>query len=209
MEEEQTQQTKEEIYSCIKCNFPLSSSLSVRTSKNNYLDILQNLKVILDTNNSKCIFIHDKNIINNAIGNKYCFYIDFEKEKILCHNDHEVVGYIQTIKDDDFSGAEIIFGYLYLKNIEIIEVDFQLKKEIPVYSQEEYTVLAKLKQLRYYVKQLTPTLKNSMELIKEERRNIFECDDKFEKYKLNSVINKCKEIKNHTNHDEKDNKKDK
>ena len=58
-----------------------------------------------------------------------------------------------------------------------------------MFSREQYTVLAKLKQLRYYVKQLTPTLKASMGLIKEERNNIFNCKDNFEKYKLNLVLN--------------------
>ena len=77
-----------------------------------------------------------------------------------------------------------------MKKIEIAEVGFKLSKEIPFYSQEQYTVLAQLKQLRYYVKQLSPLLRNSIEHIKEEQKSIFEIEDKFEKSKLNKVLNK-------------------
>ena len=82
---------------------------------------------------------------------------------IQLHNNTDRTIYI------DLVNQKLTFGYLNTKNIEITKVGFKLKKEIPVYSQEQYTVLAKLKQLRYYVKQLTPTLKASMDLIKEER----------------------------------------
>jgi Na+/phosphate symporter len=86
-------------------------------------------------------------------------------------------------------------GFFDKNKIEINEIGFSnKKKEILVISQTQYTVLAKLKQLRYYVKQLTPTLKESMEFIKKEKKNIDECDDKFEKYKLNLVYNKLNKI---------------
>ena len=210
-ETEQPQPTKEEIYSCIKCHYPLSSSLSVKTTKDNYDVILENIKEDFHNSNSKCIFIVEKALINKLIGKKYCFEIDLEKEKIICKNDKEVVGFVKTINDEELFGTELVFGYLNIKKIEITEVGFKLKKEIPVYSQEQYTVLAKLKQLRYYVKQLTPTLKNSMELVKDERKNIFVCEDKFDKYKLNLIINKSKEIKQNINNDNNndEDKKDK
>ena len=168
MESEQPQSTTEEIYSCIKCHYPLSSSLSVKATKNNWEFILENMKedINKNNNNNKCIFIAQKNSINKEIGKKFCFDIDFEKEKIICQNDKEVVGFITIINDEDLLGTELVFGYLNLKKIEVTEVSFKLKEEIPVFSQEQYTILAKLKQLIYYVKQLTPTLKSSMELVK-------------------------------------------
>jgi len=208
MESEQPQSTTEEIYSCIKCHYPLSSSLSVKATKNNWEFILENMKedINKNNNNNKCIFIAQKNSINKEIGKKFCFDIDFEKEKIICQNDKEVVGFITIINDEDLLGTELVFGYLNLKKIEVTEVSFKLKEEIPVFSQEQYTILAKLKQLRYYVKQLTPTLKSSMELVKDERKNIFICQDKLDNYKLSYVINKSKEIQQNIN---KDDKKDK
>ena len=208
MESEQPQSTTEEIYSCIKCHYPLSSSLSVKATKNNWEFILENMKedINKNNNNNKCIFIAQKNSINKAIGKKFCFDIDFEKEKIICQNDKEVVGFITIINDEDLLGTELVFGYLNLKKIEVTEVSFKLKEEIPVFSQEQYTILAKLKQLRYYVKQLTPTLKSSMELVKDERKNIFICQDKLDNYKLSYVINKSKETQKNIN---KDDKKDK
>ena len=168
MESEQPQSTTEEIYSCIKCHYPLSSSLSVKATKNNWEFILENMKedINKNNNNNKCIFIAQKNSINKEIEKKFCFDIDFEKEKIICQNDKEVVGFITIINDEDLLGTELVFGYLNLKKIEVTEVSFKLKEEIPVFSQEQYTILAKLKQLIYYVKQLTPTLKSSMELVK-------------------------------------------
>ena len=208
MESEQPQPSTEEIYSCIKCHYPLSSSLSVKATKNNWEFILENMKedINKNNNNNKCIFIAQKNSINKEIGKKFCFDIDFEKEKIICQNDKEVVGFITIINDEDLLGTELVFGYLNLKKIEVTEVSFKLKEEIPVFSQEQYTILAKLKQLRYYVKQLTPTLKSSMELVKDERKNIFICQDKLDNYKLSYVINKSKEIQQNIN---KDDKKDK
>ena len=208
MESEQPQSTTEEIYSCIKCHYPLSSSLSVKATKNNWEFILENMKedINKNNNNNKCIFIVQKNSINKEIGKKFCFDIDFEKEKIICQNDKEVVGFITIINDEDLLGTELVFGYLNLKKIEVTEVSFKLKEEIPVFSQEQYTILAKLKQLRYYVKQLTPTLKSSMELVKDERKNIFICQDKLDNYKLSYVINKSKETQKNIN---KDDKKDK
>ena len=170
--------------------------------------ILENMKedINKNNNNNKCIFIAQKNSINKEIGKKFCFDIDFEKEKIICQNDKEVVGFITIINDEDLLGTELVFGYLNLKKIEVAEVSFKLKEEIPVFSQEQYTILAKLKQLRYYVKQLTPTLKSSMELVKDERKNIFICQDKLDNYKLSYVINKSKETQKNIN---KDDKKDK
>ena len=208
MESEQPQSTTEEIYSCIKCHYPLSSSLSVKATKNNWEFILENMKedINKNNNNNKCIFIAQKNSINKEIGKKFCLDIDFEKEKIICQNDKEVVGFITIINDEDLLGTELVFGYLNLKKIEVTEVSFKLKEEIPVFSQEQYTILAKLKQLRYYVKQLTPTLKSSMELVKDERKNIFICQDKLDNYKLSYVINKSKETQKNIN---KDDKKDK
>ena len=48
-----------------------------------------------------------------------------------------------------------------------------------------------------------------MELIKDERKNIFDCEDKFDKYKLNFIINKSKEIQQNINNDNDVDKKDK
>ena len=208
MENEPESNIKEEIYSCPKCHCPISSSLSVRTTEHNYYELLNQFNSNLDPDKIKCIFILQQNTINSLIGNKYNFDIDLKNKNIICKNDKEIVGFIRALENDDYANMKLIFGYMNMDEIEITEVGFRTKKEIPVYSQEEYTVLAKLKQLRYYVKQLTPTLKTSMELMKKERANIYECQDKFDKYKLNMVINKFKEIQKKIN-DDNETKKDK
>ena len=123
----------------------------------------------------------------------------------MCKKDDAVVGIIKTIKDEDILGYEVVVGYLNMKSVEVTKVSFKLKKEIPLYSQEQYTVLAKLKQLRYYVKIINPVLKNSIERIKDEQKNIYEVEDKFEKLKLNQVINKFKELEKDINNNNENN----
>ena len=198
----------EEIYTCKKCNIPLSSSYSMRQAKNNYEDIIDKVNTDLDPKKYKCIFILSEEFIKtDSSFNKLLFEIDFKKKKIKCKYDNATVGLIRKNDINDL-GIQLIFGYLNLKEIDVNQVGFKLKKEIPVYSQEQYTVLAKLKQLRYYVKQLTPTLKASMALNKEERNNIFNCEDNFEKYKLNLVLNKYKDIQKQQNKNEEQYKKE-
>ena len=199
----------EEIFICKNCNIPLSSSYSMRQARHNYEDIIDTVNKDLDPKKYKCIFIVEEEIIKtDSTFNKLLFEIDLKKKKIKCKNDNTIVGLIRK-NDINELGMQLIFGYLNIKEVEVNKVEFKLKKEIPVYSQEQYTVLAKLKQLRYYVKQLTPTLKTSMELIKEERNNIFNCEDNFEKYKLNLVLNKYKEIQKQQNKNENQYKKEK
>ena len=181
----------------------------MRQARHNYEDIIDTVNKDLDPKKYKCIFIVEEEIIKtDSTFNKLLFEIDLKKKKIKCKNDNTIVGLIRK-NDINELGMQLIFGYLNIKEVEVNKVEFKLKKEIPVYSQEQYTVLAKLKQLRYYVKQLTPTLKASMGLIKEERNNIFNCEDNFEKYKLNLVLNKYKDIQNQQNKNEKQYKKEK
>ena len=205
MESDKDESTKEEIYSCIKCNNPLSSSLSIRKTQNNYDDFLKTINESFNNKNYKCIFIVPKDSINKEIGEKFNYLINFKGEKILCKKDDAVVGIIKTIKDEDILGYEVVVGYLNMKSVEVTKVSFKLKKEIPLYSQEQYTVLAKLKQLRYYVKIINPVLKNSIERIKDEQKNIYEVEDKFEKLKLNQVINKFKELEKDINNNNENN----
>ena len=197
----------EEIYICKKCNIPLSSSVSMREARLNYEDIIDNVNTDLDPKKYKCIFILSEEQVKTDLS-KLLFEVDLKKKKIKCKKDESIVGLIRKNDISDL-GIQLIFGYLNLKDIEVTQVGFKLKKEIPVYSQEQYTVLAKLKQLRYYVKQLTPTLKSAMALIKEERNNIFNCEDNFEKYKLNLVLNKYKEIQKQQNKNDNQLEKDK
>ena len=197
----------EEIYICKKCNIPLSSSVSMREARLNYEDIIDNVNTDLDPKKYKCIFILSEEQVKTDLS-KLLFEVDLKKKKIKCKKDESIVGLIRKNDISDL-GIQLIFGYLNLKDIEVTQVGFKLKKEIPVYSQEQYTVLAKLKQLRYYVKQLTPTLKSAMALIKEERNNIFNCEDNFEKYKLNLVLNKYKEIQKQQNKNDNRLEKDK
>ena len=196
----------EEIYICKKCNIPLSSSVSMREVRLNYEDIIDNVNTDLDPKKYKCIFILSEEQVITDLS-KLLFEVDLKKKKIKCKKDESIVGLIRKNDINDL-GIQLIFGYLNLKDIEVTQVGFKLKKEIPVYSQEQYTVLAKLKQLRYYVKQLTPTLKSAMALIKEERNNIFNCEDNFEKYKLNLVLNKYKEIQKQRNKNDNQLEKD-
>ena len=199
----------EEIFTCKKCNIPLSSSYSIRQCRNNYEDIIDKVNTDLDPKKYKCIFIVTEQFIKtDHTFSKLLFEVDFQKKKIKCKNDNAIVGLIRKNDIEDL-GMKLIFGYLNIKEVEANKVEFKLKKEIPVYSQEQYTVLAKLKQLRYYVKQLTPTLKASMALVKEERNNIFNCEDNFEKYKLNLVLNKYKDIQKQQNKNENQYKKEK
>ena len=46
-----------------------------------------------------------------------------------------------------------------------------------------------------------------MDLIKEERNSIYECEDSFEKYKLDLVINRYKEIQKEQIKEDKERKK--
>ena len=205
--ENETKEEFEEIYICKKCNIPLSSSVSMREARLNYEDIIDNVNTDLDPKKYKCIFILSEEQVKTDLS-KLLFEVDLKKKKIKCKKDESIVGLIRKNDISDL-GIQLIFGYLNLKDIEVTQVGFKLKKEIPVYSQEQYTVLAKLKQLRYYVKQLTPTLKSAMALIKEERNNIFNCEDNFEKYKLNLVLNKYKEIQKQQNKNDNQLEKDK
>ena len=152
MESNKEESTIEEIYSCIKCHYPLSSSYSVKIEQNTYSDLLKIMNEKFDTKNNKCIFIVPKDSINDLIWDRFCFGIKYKKEKIFCKKDDAIVGFIKTIKDEEVSGIELVFGYLNMKKIEIAEVGFKLSKEIPFYSQEQYILLAILKQLRDYVK---------------------------------------------------------
>ena len=206
-DENEIKEEFEEIYICKKCNIPLSSSVSMREARLNYEDIIDNVNTDLDPKKYKCIFILSEEQVKTDLS-KLLFEVDLKKKKIKCKKDESFVGLIRKNDINDL-GIQLIFGYLNLKDIEVTQVGFKLKKEIPVYSQEQYTVLAKLKQLRYYVKQLTPTLKSAMALIKEERNNIFNCEDNFEKYKLNLVLNKYKDIQKQQNKNENQYKKEK
>ena len=47
-----------------------------------------------------------------------------------------------------------MFWIFRCKKIETSKFGFKLKKEIHVFSESQYIALTKLKQLRYYVKQL-------------------------------------------------------
>ena len=207
--ENEEKEESEEIFTCKKCNIPLSSSYSIRQCRNNYEDIIDKVNTDLDPKKYKCIFIVTEQFIKtDHTFSKLLFEVDFQKKKIKCKNDNAIVGLIRKNDIEDL-GMKLIFGYLNIKEVEANKVEFKLKKEIPVYSQEQYTVLAKLKQLRYYVKQLTPTLKASMALFKDERNNIFNCEDNFEKYKLNLVLNKYKDIQKQQNKNENQYRKDK
>ena len=208
MENAQEPITKEEIYSCIKCHCPLSSSLSVRKTEHNYEEIIKSYQEISDPNKYKCIFVIPASEINSTLK-KFTYDIDFENKKIICKKGKETVGKIHVFEDDEFVDMKFTIGFLDMEKVEATEVGFQTKKEIPVYSQQEYTVLAKLKQLRYFVKQLGPTLETSMNYIKTEQDNIFQIQDKFDKYKLHKVLNKCKEIQKIIDNDGKEDKNDK
>ena len=207
--ENEEKEELEEIFICKNCNIPLSSSYSMRQARHNYEDIIDTVNKDLDPKKYKCIFIvREEFIKTDHTFNKLLFEVDLKKKKIKCKNDNTIVGLIRKNDINDL-GIQLVFGYINVKEVEVNQVGFKLKKEIPVFSQEQYTVLAKLKQLRYYVKQLTPTLKASMGLIKEERNNIFNCEDNFEKYKLNLVLNKYKDIQKQQNKNENQYKKEK
>ena len=199
---------KEEIYLCKKCLYPLSYSSSIQEVTLTYGEtILKKLESNNQINPSlhKCIFAisSDKDLDKNI-----CYKCDFKKNKIFCKNDNNYVGFILPIPED-IIGVPLFLGFLHINEVEINEIGFKnKKKEIPVISQAQYTALAKLKQLRYYVKQLAPTLKESMELINEEKRNIYCCEDKFDKYKLNIALDKIKEIQEIEKNKENEKKED-
>ena len=179
----------EEIYLCKNCNYPLSYSSLVKQISETYGDLFLN-KFLADKNidlkKYRCVFVIEQNA---KTFEKMCYEVD-NKNEIKCKNCKHNVGFI-TKMTDEIIGIPMTVGLFKNDEIGIKEIKFKnKKKEIPVISQTQYTVLEKLKQLRYYVKQLTPTLKESMELIRKEKNNIDECNDKFEKYKLNLVFNK-------------------
>ena len=198
----------EQIYLCKNCNYPLSYSSLEKQIFEMYGDLFLN-KVLadknIDLNIYKCILAAE---VNGKTLEKICFDINSDKKEIFCKNCKAIVGFISQLQED-IIGTPITLGFFDKNKIEINEIGFSTKKkEIPVISQTQYIVLAKLKQLRYYVKQLTPTLKESMELIKKEKKNIDEFDDKFEKYKLNLVFNKYKAMQKELYKDDKEIKND-
>ena len=177
-------------------------SLLGRDTSNNTLFFISgcswsNFTKYLELNNKidltihKCLFAISE---EKELDKNLCYICDFKKNKIFCKNDNYNVGFIISIPEDILD-LPLTFGFLDINEIEINEIRFNKKrKEIPVISQAQYTTLAKLKQLRYYVKQLTPTLKESLEFASEEKRNIYCCEDKFDKYKLNIAFNKIKDF---------------
>ena len=186
---------KDEIYLCKNCHYPLSSSNCIKKVFQNYDDtILDNLisGQEIDFSIYKYFFIFDENLKSSY--EDFCFGIDYNKNKIFCKNDNYAIGFIIKMNEDNLIGIPLTMGFLNINEVKIKKMEFKTKREIPVISQYQYTVLAKLKQLRYYVKQLTPTLKESMKLVQLEKRNIYACEDKFDKYKLNLALNKYKEI---------------
>ena len=82
MESEQPQPTTEEIYSCIKCHYPLSSSLSVKATKNNWEFILENMKDMINSmlknSNQSSNTINESNISNSENTNPNSSGIDIE-----------------------------------------------------------------------------------------------------------------------------------
>ena len=184
---------KEEIYLCRKCSYPISNSSVDKKIHQLYDDIVwtkvSNEKINLD--NYKCLLYILPN--DNFCEKDYNYGID-EKKNIFCRNCKHILGFLIEF-DKKIIGYPLKLGLVDIGEIEINEVEFKNKKEkIEVVSQAQYTVLAKLKQLRYYVKQLSPILKDSMGNISKEKSIIDECDDKFDKYKLNLVFNKIEKI---------------
>ena len=184
---------KEEIYLCKNCSFPLSNSSIEKKIFQIYGDnVFKNVldeKINLDI--YKCLIATQPN--DNSYEKDYNYGID-EKNNIFCRNCNHKVGFLIEI-DKKIIDISCKLGFFDNDEIEINEIEFKNRKEeIEVVSQTQYTVLAKLKQLRYYVKQLLPTLKESIALISREKNNIDECDDKLDKYKLNMVFNRIEEI---------------
>ena len=193
---------KEEIYLCKNCSFPLSNSSIEKKIFQIYGDnVFKNVldeKLNLDI--YRCLLATQIN--DNSYEKDYNYGID-EKKNIFCRNCKHILGFLIEF-DKKIIGYPLKLGLVDIGEIEINnkskfreynEVEFKNKKEkIEVVSQAQYTVLAKLKQLRYYVKQLSPILKDSMGNISKEKSIIDECDDKFDKYKLNLVFNKIEKI---------------
>ena len=185
---------KEDIYLCRKCSYPFSnSSIEKKITQiygDNVLSKVLNEKINLD--DYKCLLaILPKD--NDSCEKDYNYGID-GKKNIFCRNCKHKLGFLIEV-DKKIIDYSLKLGFFDINEIEINEIEFNNKKEkIEVISQAQYTVLAKLKQLRYYVKQLSPILKESMALIGKEKNNIDECDDKFDKYKLNLVFNKIEKI---------------
>ena len=209
---EPKEKRKDEIYLCKNCHYPLTSSSCIKRNFQNYDDKILSCLLsdnTIDSTIYEHLFITDEE--GKSFYNDFCYGIDYNKNKIFCKNDHHIIGFIININEDNIIGIPFIIGFYNKNEIEIKQMEFKTKKQMPIISQYQYTVLAKLKQLRYYVKLLTPTLKESMDLVQIEKRNIYACEDKFDKYKLNLALNKYKELeKKRKNEDKKkeDNKKD-
>ena len=195
---------KDEIYLCKNCQYPLTSSSCIKKVFQNYDDkILDNLlsNEEIDFSIYKYLLIFDEE--SESYFKDFCFGIDYKKNKIFCKNDNYNIGFIIKLNEDNIIGIPLTVGFFNINEVKIKKMEFKTKKQIPVISQYQYTVLAKLKQLRYYVKQLTPTLKESMKLVQLEKRNIYACEDKFDKYKLNLALNKYKEMEKEGKNEDK------
>ena len=179
----------EEIYLCKECEFPLSYLSSVKANYEIYGDNVLS-KVSDKRMNLKTLkFILAAPPNDESLEKDYYYGINKEEKEIFCKNCKTIVGFIIDI-DENIMGTALILGFIRNDKIEINEIGIKNKKEkIEVISQARYTVLSKLKQLRYYVKQLSPILKESMDFVNKEKSFIDECDEKFNKYKLNIVYN--------------------
>ena len=185
---------KEEIYLCKKCECPLSH---LSAEKNIYQIYGDNVlsKVSderINLNLVKCILVASPD--DESLEKDYNYGINKKQKKIFCKNCKTNLGFIIDI-DKNIMGFSLILGFFNNDKIEINKIGFKNKKEeIEVISQSRYTVLSKLKQLRYYVKQLSPILKESMDFVNAERNTIDEYAEKFNNYKLNEVFNEIEKI---------------
>lgn len=187
---------KEKIYRCKSCHYPICTYSLLQEVSSAYNQILLDKNFVKEEINLdiyKCLFAYGPEDLLKA--KSFCYEVDSKMKKIYCGNDKHIIGY--TIHfDESVLGQPLIIGLINLNELDVEEneKEFHIKKEIPIISQYHYTVLAKLKQLRYYTKQLVPTLQESMNTIKKEKEIIYEIDRKFDDYKLTEVLKKYNEI---------------
>ena len=191
---EPNEMRKEEIYLCKSCQFPLSySSIEEKIIKKYGMNFL--IKVSdgkIDLKKNKCIFVTE--LISNSLLKDYFYDINIKNE-IICRICKHKIGFKVNI-DRNIAGTPLIVGFLIKDEIDIKELYFQnLKDKIEVISMTQIKALESIKRLTYMAKEISPNLEKSMKNSLKLKRDIEECEDKLNKFKLNEIFNHIETIK--------------
>ena len=191
---EPNEMRKEEIYLCKNCLFPLSySSIEEKIIRKYGMNFLINVSDgKIDLKKNKCIFVTE--LISNSLLKDYFYDINIKNE-IICRICKHKIGFKVNV-DRNIEGTSLIVGFLIKDEIGIKELYFQnLKDKIEVMSMAQINALENIKRLKYMAEEISPSLEESMKNSLRLKKDIEECEDKINKYKLNEIFNHIETIK--------------